>query len=108
MPLEYWNDKGLSYIASAVGKPLYADNMTAEVQRIHFARICIEVSPESVLPETVELEVEGGDKVEILVEYNWVPKVCTQCKEFGHTISKCKKQNARLTLPAVGIRVRPP
>lgn len=92
VPLEFWTDKGLSYIASAVGKPLYADNMTTAVQRIQYARICIEVSPESQLPEKFELEVDGGNLVEIAVEYNWVPKICAQCKEFGHTTSKCPKK----------------
>ncbi|XP_058218659.1 uncharacterized protein LOC131329517 isoform X4 [Rhododendron vialii] len=30
IPLEYWNGPGLSYIASAVGKPLYANEVSVE------------------------------------------------------------------------------
>ncbi|KAK0586273.1 hypothetical protein LWI29_003970 [Acer saccharum] len=35
--------EGLSHIASAVGKPLYADSLTESMKRISFARVCIEI-----------------------------------------------------------------
>ncbi|KAK2649526.1 hypothetical protein Ddye_017015 [Dipteronia dyeriana] len=38
IPYEYWSEEGLSHIASAVGKPLYADSLTESMKRISFAR----------------------------------------------------------------------
>ncbi|KAK2655060.1 hypothetical protein Ddye_008112 [Dipteronia dyeriana] len=32
IPHEYWNEEGLSHIASAVGKPLYADSLTESMK----------------------------------------------------------------------------
>ncbi|KAK3204566.1 hypothetical protein Dsin_018612 [Dipteronia sinensis] len=32
-----------------------------------------------------------GKNVEILVEYQWKPKICTECKSFGHSITNCPK-----------------
>lgn len=34
VPLQYWSEEGLSYIASGIGKPLYADEMTESARRI--------------------------------------------------------------------------
>ncbi|KAK3189362.1 hypothetical protein Dsin_028923 [Dipteronia sinensis] len=39
IPHEYWNEEGLSHIASAVGKPLYVDSLTESMKRISFARV---------------------------------------------------------------------
>ncbi len=43
IPLEFWTATGLSYIASAIGKPLHSDRMTGGKKRISYARICVEV-----------------------------------------------------------------
>ncbi|XP_058218657.1 uncharacterized protein LOC131329517 isoform X2 [Rhododendron vialii] len=60
IPLEYWNGPGLSYIASAVGKPLYANEVTEANQRLSFAWVCFEVDIDSVLPESFELQFPKG------------------------------------------------
>ncbi|XP_059625376.1 uncharacterized protein LOC132268562 [Cornus florida] len=41
--LEYWTANGLSYIASSVGEPLYADQATAERTKLKFARLCVNI-----------------------------------------------------------------
>lgn len=43
LPLEFLTPTGLSYVASAVGKPLHADKQTANRKRINLARISVEV-----------------------------------------------------------------
>ena len=94
IPLQFWNEKGLSYIASAVGKPLYADTPTSKKQRINFARICVEVSARNPLIEAFDLNVDINgmvETVEIKVEYQWKPKMCFTCKVFGHNESSCPK-----------------
>lgn len=42
IPLELWIVKGLSYIASALGKPLYSDKVIEDTFRIDFTIVCIE------------------------------------------------------------------
>lgn len=49
VPLQYWTAECLSYLASAIGKPLYADEMTESSKRISYAKICVEVDVKSVL-----------------------------------------------------------
>ncbi|KAK3204589.1 hypothetical protein Dsin_018635 [Dipteronia sinensis] len=97
IPHEYWNEEGLSHIASVVGKPLYADSLTESMKRISYARVCIEIDAICELVDSFDLFMGDnsgpnlGESVEILVEYQWKPKICTECKSFGHSIITCPK-----------------
>ncbi|MFQ6671301.1 hypothetical protein Gotur_035896 [Gossypium turneri] len=50
VPLELFTGGGLSYIASALGNPLYMDRITASKQRLPYAKVCVELSVDQVLP----------------------------------------------------------
>ncbi|KAK3212636.1 hypothetical protein Dsin_017342 [Dipteronia sinensis] len=69
-----WNEEGLSHIASAVGKPLYADSLTESMKRISYARVCIEINATCELVDSFDLFMGDnsgpnlGESVEILVE----------------------------------------
>ncbi|KAK3221973.1 hypothetical protein Dsin_008998 [Dipteronia sinensis] len=97
IPHEYRNEEGLSHIASAVGKPLYADSLTESMKRISYARVCIEIDATCELVDSFDLFMGDnlgpnlGESVEILVEYQWKPKICTECKTFGHSITTSPK-----------------
>lgn len=91
VPLQYWSEEGLSYIASAVGKPLYADEMTESARRISYAKICVEVDVHSPLPHSIDLLTSTGRVVKIRVKYPWRPLRCVTCQVFGH--SECSQQN---------------
>ncbi|KAK3230001.1 hypothetical protein Dsin_001882 [Dipteronia sinensis] len=97
IPHEYWNEEGLSHIASAIGKPLYANSLTESMKRISFARVCIEIDTSCDIVDSFDLFMGDSsnpklrENVEILVEYQWKPKICTECKSFGHSITNCPK-----------------
>ncbi|KAK3189533.1 hypothetical protein Dsin_029094 [Dipteronia sinensis] len=73
IPHEYWNEEGLSHIASADGKPLYADSLTESMKRISFARVCVEIDASCNLVDSFDLFMGDssnpklGENVEILV-----------------------------------------
>ncbi|KAK3193373.1 hypothetical protein Dsin_024683 [Dipteronia sinensis] len=73
IPYEYWTKDGLSYVASVVGKALYADSLTETTKRISYSRICVEIDAASKLIDSFDLLMGEGDKhnnrgsVEILV-----------------------------------------
>ncbi|KAJ0103618.1 hypothetical protein Patl1_05369 [Pistacia atlantica] len=59
VPMEYWSQDGMSFIASGVGKPLGMDRITEDTciygkGRIIFARILIEVDAAKKLPECIK------------------------------------------------------
>lgn len=89
VPLQYWTEAGLSYLASAVGKPLYADAMTESTSRISYAKICVEVDAQSPLPHSIDLITSTGRMVKVGVKYPWRPLRCVACNIFGH--SECSK-----------------
>ncbi|KAJ6742878.1 GLYCINE-RICH CELL WALL STRUCTURAL PROTEIN 1.8-LIKE [Salix viminalis] len=43
LPLPLWTTKGLSLVASMVGKPLSCDEATHKCSRLEYARICVEI-----------------------------------------------------------------
>ncbi|KAK1327173.1 hypothetical protein QJS10_CPA01g01639 [Acorus calamus] len=88
LPLHMWGTRLISKLASAIGKPLYMDTATANRSRIAFARVCIEISAHSDLPDSILYREEGIWK-DILVEYEWKPSPCPACSTFGHSSAQC-------------------
>ncbi|XP_044507206.1 uncharacterized protein LOC123226740 [Mangifera indica] len=89
IPLEFWTPKSLSYIASAIGTPLYADSITEEGTRLDYARICIEIKVDAECPDSICLTLSNGECMVINVEYSWKPLKCNVCQCFGHSTSYC-------------------
>ena len=94
IPIELWTEEGLSHIASAVGKPLYADSATEACSRIQFARICVEVEAHKPLVDQFEVEAlqEDGSSsvIQVSVGYQWRPPLCEACQVFGHSTASCQ------------------
>ena len=95
VPLEYWNAEGLSYLASAVGNPLYADSITESCRRLTFARVCVEIDAAKPMINEFLLHTNSGAEeatpkfLTIKVVYQWKPPVCLVCELFGHSTSSC-------------------
>uniref|UniRef100_A0A2C9U2F4 DUF4283 domain-containing protein n=1 Tax=Manihot esculenta TaxID=3983 RepID=A0A2C9U2F4_MANES len=87
IPMEYMTMQGLSYIASALGKPLNVDRATASVSAI--AKVCVEVSIEDKMMENITVMDDDGEELVVRVEYLWMPEKCISCREFGHSIRTC-------------------
>ncbi|XP_028125477.1 uncharacterized protein LOC114322385 [Camellia sinensis] len=83
VPMEYWDDDGLSRIASAIGEPLYMDRLTAHGDRVSFAKVCVEIGVNYILPTNFLIKCEG-ESIEVRVEYLWKPAKCTKCQVFCH------------------------
>ncbi|GKA13641.1 RNA-directed DNA polymerase, eukaryota, reverse transcriptase zinc-binding domain protein, partial [Tanacetum coccineum] len=100
-PLEALTVKGISAIASRIGKPLIMDLRTASmcnqsVGRIGYARVLIEVLAKKGLPHKIDLvyknaakEIIGQKTVKVI--YDWAPCVCSECGVFGHNVKMCHK-----------------
>lgn len=98
IPLSYWMKEGLSYLASAVGRPLFADDMTSKLETMSYARICIEMDALSTFPASINAVVFDGnavveETVAVKVEYWSRPPSCSVCKCFGHSLAKCPNSN---------------
>ncbi|XP_022857391.1 uncharacterized protein LOC111378428 [Olea europaea var. sylvestris] len=87
IPFEYWTTKGLSHVASAVGRPLRADVITLTCKRLSYARVCVEINALDELVEEFDFRCANGDWITIRAEFEWVPIKCSKCGVFGHNCS---------------------
>lgn len=95
VPLHLWNNIGLSPIASFVGKPLLMDECTRNKTRLIFARVLVEISIDSVFPNSIPLWVDGKFVMDLPVEYQWKPQKCALCSSFGHSSNICSLNGAK-------------
>ncbi|XP_022728830.1 uncharacterized protein LOC111284435 [Durio zibethinus] len=83
--LELYSKKGLSYITSALGTPLYMDTIIAKQQRSAYAKICVEMRAALEVPRTIDVELRDGSLVSVKMEIPWMPQKCSHCCIFGHS-----------------------
>ncbi|GJV07548.1 zinc knuckle CX2CX4HX4C containing protein [Tanacetum coccineum] len=94
VPIQVFEEDGISLIAMFIGKHIMLDSYTSSMcneswGRSSFARCLIEVNSESDLVDVVTIGIPSltGDdftKETIYVEYEWRPPRCDTCKIFGH------------------------
>ncbi|KAL5718016.1 hypothetical protein ACHQM5_010961 [Ranunculus cassubicifolius] len=94
VPKQVWNKKGLSRLASTIGKPMFMDKATEARSILSYARVCVEVEALKELPAMVKTKVSQTKTAEIAVEYSWKPLICTKCQVFGHS---CNQQSPQIT-----------
>ncbi|PWA34057.1 zinc knuckle CX2CX4HX4C [Artemisia annua] len=100
VPMEAWTMKGLSSIASCLGKPIIMDAVTTSLcqtgsGRFGYARVLVEMSVEKEFLNEIEICYRDKDNItvgmkKVKVEYSWKPPVCKHCKVFGHDEVNCK------------------
>ncbi|XP_038991415.1 uncharacterized protein LOC120114653 [Hibiscus syriacus] len=59
--------RGLSYIASVVGKPLHMDSITAARERLEYARLCVEVPAGSSIQDHIDVVLSDESVAKIRV-----------------------------------------
>lgn len=94
IPDSYWTQDCLSRIASVIGPPICADELTSKLNILPFAKICVNYSIGNTLPTVIPVTVLdpiSNEKVveEVLVSYPNKPLACTSCKSLGHLVGSC-------------------
>ncbi|KAK9006981.1 hypothetical protein V6N11_019311 [Hibiscus sabdariffa] len=91
VPLEFYSQQRLSYLASVLGKPLYTDKATTLRQHLEFAKICVEVYANFSLLSYVLVDLGDDDVIVVGVELVWAPPKCSHCSIFGNLEDKCAR-----------------
>ncbi|KAJ4824623.1 hypothetical protein Tsubulata_029171 [Turnera subulata] len=88
VPLELSTREGLSYLASAIGKPLHMDQDCSKILKSDCINFCIDVDfAKPLLPKLlVNLD---GELCSISVTYSWQPLQCALCNRWGHHQLAC-------------------
>ncbi|XP_019261965.1 PREDICTED: uncharacterized protein LOC109239829 [Nicotiana attenuata] len=95
LPIQCWAEENLGRIASCLGKPVCTDRLTAECERISYARVLIEMDITQPMPDELKLEQKDGKIRVQSVEYEWKLVFCQECNKFGHPNGECKKEPQR-------------
>ena len=91
LELKYWSAIALSTLTSLLGTPIMADKNTQEKNKVHYARVLIEVKIQEQVPKQIYLENENGILMQQEVVFEWEPVKCGKCKGFGHETSNYRK-----------------
>ncbi|GKB37416.1 zf-CCHC domain-containing protein [Tanacetum coccineum] len=102
VPLQVFEEDGISLIASFIGKPVMLDSFTNSMcndswGRSSFARCLIEVNSKADFVDVATIGIpsltgEYFTKETIRVEYEWRPPRCDEFKIFGHVHDHCPKK----------------
>lgn len=84
LPMNCWSCNSLSRIASAIGKPIYADECTTKQTRISYARMLIETNVTKPLPEVITVHDPNGRQFVQEVWFDRKPEFCNTCLKIGH------------------------
>ncbi|KAJ8765550.1 hypothetical protein K2173_014672 [Erythroxylum novogranatense] len=81
--MEYWTLEGLSHFARGIGKLICMDTPTAAMDRIGYAKICVEVAKDVELPDMLSILrlSETGEMEDLLSEDRGM-------EEQGHTMGQ--------------------
>lgn len=82
-PLCCWNVVGISKVASRVGIPLTVDALTTSKSIISFARVCVQITPQFILSESILIDLNMF-KFEQKIVYDWNVSSCFKCQTFSH------------------------
>lgn len=69
LPIQYWSKDNLGRIASYLGKPICSDKLTANSDRISYARILVEMDITQKPPDSLMIKVADGKYREQMLEY---------------------------------------
>ena len=102
VPMEAWTQKGISTLASCLGKPVIMDAITTRMcyhgaERFGFARVLVEVCASQECKDEIKVHYYDGERKKVRdkivkVEYPWKPVTCNHCKVFGHNLVQCTKR----------------
>ena len=88
LPLHCWNDETLQEIGNSLDN--YIDKAESKGPFSSYARICVEVYLEKVLPEAIKLYMDRWEHMQ-KVDYEYLPFKCKKCHEYGHFVKKFPK-----------------
>jgi len=89
LPQEYWRERTLKEIASAVGTSINIDEPTRNCTFGHYARTLVDIDLSNRAYDEILVEREGfAFKVEVQYERRLL--FCYHCYSIGHNVSTCR------------------
>lgn len=94
IPDSYWTEEGLNRLASVVGKPLGADNLTSKLEMLPYAKIqglykLGDPLPNEVAATVLDPVTEQKYVAKVNIVYPFRSLFCSGCRFLGHSVGPC-------------------
>ncbi|GFY92742.1 hypothetical protein Acr_08g0011380 [Actinidia rufa] len=93
IPLLMWKSMVFGKIYSKLGRPIHVDKLTAQRERVTYARCLVEVDMAKDLVHSVMLQSPDREDYEQVIYYENFPRLCPHCRVVGQTKESCKVKN---------------
>lgn len=78
--------------------------MTANIERVSFARVLIETDITQQLPQELYIEKPDGTLITQAIKYEWTPQFCHTCMKMENKEGECK--HGKPTQPVIHLARR--
>ncbi|XP_026433819.1 uncharacterized protein LOC113331313 [Papaver somniferum] len=89
LSLEYWDEKTLFTICSALGDPVKVDDATLNFENEYYARVLVNIYLAKKIPSKLWIKTKFGGFMQQVIPTK-PPKFCNHCKIVGHLQIECK------------------
>lgn len=91
VPPSMFTDKGLEFLASAVGNPIRLHPKIEACVSFEEAQIFVEADLTKELPKEYNLTAEEEGELDVVINYSypWLPPRCSCCQKWGHVKETC-------------------
>ena len=91
LPGYLYSKKGICFLSRTTGKFVKLHPNTEKCIRLDVARALVEVDLQKPLPRKICFKDRDGSRVEVAVNYPWLPPRCDLCSKWGHLAKECKE-----------------
>lgn len=92
---KYWGENCFKKSSNHIGKFVKVDQVTEKREKLHYARVTLEVKVDPEFPDQLTFVNEKGVEVTGEIMCEWKPEICATCKQFCHNAGVCKKAEPR-------------
>ena len=90
--LKLFTQKGIRYIVSALGNPLYMDCIIVNQQTVAYAKVRVEVEASMDIPWSIKVKLNDGTMISMMVEIPWLLVKCFHSGIFIIDDKGCPKK----------------
>lgn len=94
LDVRFWDDNFFEKIGSAIGRSIIVDKVTANQERLSFARLLVEVTDKEKLLKDITFIGEDDELIKQPIVYDWMLDICEKCKVFGHVEGQCNSNKS--------------
>ncbi|KAG5609766.1 hypothetical protein H5410_021047 [Solanum commersonii] len=95
LPLKCWTGTTLNKVRSLLGKPLFIDVCTLNMEQT-YTTLLVEINVTQQMKWKIKVQEPFGRALDQIMVYEWMPMYCAKCCHVSHV---CKEENLLVNTP---------